>query len=74
MDLDTLKFTSQEWSLLRKAFSCGTRTRPRRFTDSFIAEEKERLESYREIFREIIKAIQNKNYVPDANSDLSAMM
>ncbi len=51
----------------------GKRNRPRRFTDRFIQEEKESLNNYREIFREIIKSMQHKNFIPDSNGDLSLL-
>lgn len=46
--------TKFEWLLVRKAIN-GEKRRPRRFSDNFIAEERERLYNYREVFREIIK-------------------
>ena len=57
---------------MRRVF-CGKRSKPRRFTDKFIQEEKDKLNNYREIFREIIKSMQHKNFVPDANGDLSML-
>jgi hypothetical protein len=56
LELQNTKLTSQEWSLVRKAFS-GERGKPRRFSERFIQEEREKLENYREIFREIIKSM-----------------
>ena len=49
------------------------RKQPRRFSAAFIEEERDRLRTYREIFREIIKAIQQKNFLPDVNGDLSML-
>ena len=43
----------------------------RRFSASFIDDEKLRLKKYREIFREVIKGMQMKNMSPD--SDLSLL-
>jgi hypothetical protein len=67
------KLTKQEWYLFRKALA-GDRGKPRRFSESFIQEEKEKLKNYRDIFREIIKSMQHKNFVPDANGDLSMLL
>ena len=67
------KFTKEEWSLIRQAIA-GENKKPRRFSESFINEEKDKLKGYREIFREIIKSMQHKNFVPDANGDLSILL
>ena len=45
----------------------------RRMSEAFLNEERERLKAYREIFREIIKQIQHKNFTPDKNGDLSLL-
>ena len=39
--------------------------KPRRFSTTFLKEEREKLARYREIFRELIKQMQNKNFVED---------
>ncbi len=49
------------------------RKRPRRFSQALINEEKERLNSFREIFRDIIAAMQHKNYLIDANGDIQLL-
>ena len=72
IELENAKLTSQEWSVVRRVFA-GNRQKPRRFTDRFIQEEKDKLNNYREIFREIIKAMQQKNFLPDSNGDLSML-
>lgn len=51
----------------------GEGSKPRRFSERVIQEEREKLYTYREIFREIIKAMQHKNFVPDQNGDLSML-
>lgn len=58
--------------MVRRVFD-GKRGRPRRFSERFIQEEKDSLNNYREILREIIKSMQHKNFVPDANGDLSLL-
>ncbi len=45
--------TAVEWTCLR-----GFAGQPRRFSDAFVEEERQKLRDFREIFREIIKAMQ----------------
>jgi hypothetical protein len=42
--------------MVRKTLA-GEAKKPRRFTDRFIQEEREKLRTYRDIFREIIKSM-----------------
>ena len=49
------------------------RKRPRRFSQALINEEKERLNNFREIFRDIITSMQHKNYLIDANADIQLL-
>jgi hypothetical protein len=58
--------------MVRKVMSNDKK--PRRFSDAFIREEKERLNTYRDIFREIMKSMQHKNFAPDSNGDLSMLL
>ena len=37
--------------------------RPRRFSEAYLSEEREKLKAYREVFREIIKQMQLKNFL-----------
>jgi hypothetical protein len=46
---------------------------PRRFSEAYIKEEREKLKAYREVFREIMKQMQMKNFAPDSNGDLSML-
>jgi hypothetical protein len=55
--------TTLEWSLIRQALL--NHSKPRRFSDAFIKDEKLKLDSYREVFRDIFKFIQHKEYLPD---------
>ena len=41
---------------MRKAIA-GENKKPRRFSEAFINEEKDKLKGYRELFREIIKSM-----------------
>mmetsp|Transcript_39565 Transcript_39565/g.38082 ORF Transcript_39565/g.38082 Transcript_39565/m.38082 type:complete len:247 (+) Transcript_39565:79-819(+) len=66
LDLKGHKLNVNEWRLVRKTI--GTGGRRRRFTEKFIEEERQELQAYREVFREIIKQIQNKNFATDPNN------
>ena len=66
--LSTAKLTRAEWSLVRSVFP-----RPRRFSSAFIREEQTELAAYREIFREVVKQMQQRNFVADANGDMSML-
>lgn len=71
LDLGASKFTKGEWALVRKAVSGGNR--PRRFSPALIEDERSKLRDYRDIFREILKQMQLKNFVPDQNGDFSML-
>jgi hypothetical protein len=49
------------------------RSKPRRFSTAFIAEEREKAKQFREIFRDIIKSMQNKSYIQDQNGDIQIL-
>ena len=63
------KLTCLEWSIVRQASL--NRDKPRRFSDQYIREEKAKIEQYREIFREIFKFMQHKEYVNDYQGEFN---
>jgi hypothetical protein len=68
------KLTGIEWSVIKRALlSLQKRRAPRIFSDLLIEEEREKLKKHREIFREIMKQMQHKNFIPDKNGDLSLL-
>ena len=49
LGLESSKLSRSEWGIVRSAMLNGEK--PRRFSEAFIKEEKEKLYTYREIFR-----------------------
>ena len=72
MELQNVKLNNFEWSIVRQSI-LGTDKKPRRFSQAFIEEERQRLNTYRDIFREIMKSMQNKNFEIDANGEISML-
>ena len=70
IELGNTKLNRLEWSIVRQVLN----KKPRRFSASFIHEEREKLKTYRDIFREIINSMQHKNFIPDSNGDLSILL
>ncbi|CDW86505.1 protein always early 2-like [Stylonychia lemnae] len=73
-ELENTKLNQLEWSLVRRALASSRGIKPRRFSDRFIQDEKLKIQNYRDIFREIIKSMQLKTFVPDQNGDLSMLL
>jgi hypothetical protein len=60
--------------LVRRALASTKDGQTRRFSEKFIQDEREKIQNYRDIFREIIKSMQLKTFVPDQNGDLSMLL
>jgi Iap family predicted aminopeptidase len=59
LDMRNLKLSKIEWSIFRKMLATNgdssIKYKPRKFSEYFVREERERLYAYREVFREIVK-------------------
>jgi len=70
LELQDAKLAWFEWSLVRQSI-LGQSKRPRRFSAAFIDEERDRLNGYRELFREVMRSIQTKHF--DFDGDVSVV-
>ena len=73
LELKNVKLNQMEWSVVRQTLLGEGKSKPRRFSAALISEEFENLNNYREIFREVIRQMQHKNFVPDQNGDISML-